>query len=290
MNTQMAYLLGMILGNGEIQRERTETKITIEIPYKNLKDDSNLDVAIYVNASLIDIKSVIEPLIGIRMIVENTKHATRLSFTKSNEDYLIREIMRFVNNGTHHSSMEMDSALFSITREEKRELLRGIADVTGHIRKSNIAYGDKTHHRVYIEVPKNWKMVIYISNLLKDLDIPVQTIDFGHPNFRDGNLSKYKSGNKNFWKKEHQIKIYANEFLPIGFNIKNKQKALEEYSEELLKNLSEEKTHKFYWEKSRRTRIKKVHPCEQDSELPQEIRGKHYDAWQDLAEDLGYGK
>ena len=36
MNVEMAYLLGMILGNGEIQRDNSETRITIDIPHKNL--------------------------------------------------------------------------------------------------------------------------------------------------------------------------------------------------------------------------------------------------------------
>lgn len=36
MNVEMAYLTGMILGNGEIQRGTRETTITIDIPYKNL--------------------------------------------------------------------------------------------------------------------------------------------------------------------------------------------------------------------------------------------------------------
>ena len=36
MNIEMAYLLGMILGNGEIQRDNTETRVTIDIPHKNL--------------------------------------------------------------------------------------------------------------------------------------------------------------------------------------------------------------------------------------------------------------
>ena len=62
MNGQMAYLIGMILGNGEIQRDNTSTTITIDIPYKKLQDDSNLDVSIYVAASLVDIRSNIEPL------------------------------------------------------------------------------------------------------------------------------------------------------------------------------------------------------------------------------------
>ena len=36
MNTEMAYLVGMVLGNGEIQYGPKETIITIDIPHKNL--------------------------------------------------------------------------------------------------------------------------------------------------------------------------------------------------------------------------------------------------------------
>ena len=132
--------------------------------------------------------------------------------------------------------------------------------------------------------------MIDIANLLKDIDIPIQSIDFGHPNFRDPNLVEYNKGNSLYWKKEHQIKIYANEFLTIGFNIKHKQEALKKYSEELSKYLSVQDTHRFYWEKPTRIRKKKIHPGESDKSLPVEIRGKHYDSWTNLAKDLGYGK
>ena len=111
--------------------------------------------------------------------------------------------------------------------------------MTGYIRKSNIAFGHDGWHRVYIEIPGNWQFVIDIANMLKKLDIPVQTIDFGHPNFRDSNLKKYEQGKPNYWKKEHQVKIWANEFLPIGFNILHKRRALERYAEELLEYLGE---------------------------------------------------
>lgn len=132
-------------------------------------------------------------------------------------------------------------------------------------------------------------MVIDIANMLRDVDIPVQTIDFGHPNFRDGQKTKYNNGKKNFWKKEHQVKIFANEFLPVGFNIKHKQDSLERYSEELLEVVDSNKTHKFYWEKEIRKRTKPLHPGENDPSLPPEIRGKHFDSWTELAKLLGYG-
>lgn len=293
MNVEMAYLIGMILGNGEIQRGKKETTITIDIPYKNLRTDDLKDVAIYVKASTVDIRSIIEPLIGHDLTITQSKHSTKMSFTKSNNEYVTRKLIRLIENGTHHSSMRMNPELFDITTDEKKALLRGIADVTGYIRKSNMAYGKGGAHRVYIEIPGNWYMVIDTANMLKAIDIPVQTIDFGHPNFRDGNLDKYNAGKPNFWKKEHQVKIYANEFLPVGFNIQHKQEALEKYSKELIESFDPvklSKTHKFYWEKVIRKRVKPHHPGENDPCLPEEIRGKHFDSWTDLAKVLGYGE
>lgn len=288
MNTQMAYLIGMILGNGEVQRRNDTTTITIELPHKNLIDDEDREVSIYVKSSLADIRNVVEPLIGNSFPIVQSKRATQISFTKSNEDYAIREIMRFIGNGVHHSTMTMNEELFRFTTDEKKELLRGIADVTGYIRRSNMAFGQDGCHRVYIEIPGNWQMVIDIANMLKVLDVPVQTIDFGHPNFRDSKAKKYYAGNPYYWKKEHQVKIWANEFLPIGFNIIHKQRALELYSEELLEFLDEEKTHKFYWEKPIRKHTKPYHPMESDESLPSCIRGQHFDSWTDLARELGY--
>lgn len=286
----MAYLLGMILGNGEIQRDNTETRITIDIPHKNLYTDDMKDVRVYVKASTVDMRSIIEPLIGHNLMVTQSKRSTVMSFVKSNDEYITREIMRFIGGGRHHSTMRMNTELFAITPDEKKSLLRGMADVTGYIRKSNIAYGQDGWHRVYIEIPGNWYMVIDIANMLKSIDVPVQTIDFGHPNFRDGEMKKYNQGKPYFWKKEHQVKIFANEFLPIGFNIKHKQEALEKYSEELLEFIDPAKTHKFYWEKPANRRTRPIHPHESDSSLPEEIRGQHFESWTDLARILGYGE
>lgn len=288
MNVEMAYLLGMILGNGEIQRGMTSTRVTIDIPHKNIQTDDGLDTAIYVQASLINIGDIIRPLIGTHVNHLQERRSTKIFFEKDNNEYVMREIIRFLGGGTRHHTMMLPNEVFSMTRDEKRSLLRGFADVTAYIRKSNIAYGHDGQHRVYIEIPSNWEMVIGIANLLKSLDIPIQTIDFGHPNFRDSKVTKYNEGNTGYWKKEHQVKIWANEFLPIGFNIKHKQQALIKYAEELLQIMDSETTHKFYWERSMRIKKKPYHPAESDASLPRIIRGQHFDSWTQLARILGY--
>ena len=288
MNNEMAYLLGMILGNGEIVREAKTTSVTIDIPHKNVRTDDGLDTSIYVQASLVNIEDVISPLVASKISHVTRKNLTQISFTKNNDEYVMREIIRLINGGTKHKTMSFSSEIFNFSRDNIISLLRGFADVTAYIRKSNIAFGNAKHHRVYIEIPGNWDMVISIANLLKSIDIPIQTIDFGHPNFRDSNLKKYNEGQIGYWKKEHQVKIWANEFLPIGFNIKHKQQALERYSNEILDVMSAEHTHLYYWQKTIHRKKKPIHPCENDISLPEEIRGLHFDSWTDLAKALGY--
>lgn len=295
MNTEMSYLLGMVCGNGEIKRAQNDTTISIEIPHKKLATENNNDVRIYVRASITDIRTIIEPLVGTGLSFAQQDNYSIISFVKPNSDYLMREILRFVGNAASHENIRVDNEVYSFSRDEKIAFLQGFSDVTGYIRRSNYFFKPYMH-RVYLEVPHNWYLVTDICNLLRDVDIPVQAIDWAHPNMRDGNLAKVNEGKPDFWKKEHQIKIWANEFLPIGFGVIHKKEALEQFSEELVSGLeAEEKnassiTHKFYWEGNGKNKIKPVHPSENDEFIPAEIRGTHYNSWKDIAVDLGYGE
>ena len=47
MNNEMAYLLGMIYGNGEINNAFGRTSISIEIPHKKLETEDFHNVKIY---------------------------------------------------------------------------------------------------------------------------------------------------------------------------------------------------------------------------------------------------
>lgn len=293
MNTEMAYLLGMITGNGEIQRGPNDTTIAIDIPHKKLETEFNNDVGIYVRASITDIRQILEPLIGASLSFIQNKNLTVISFSKPNEDYLIREILGFVGTATSSNNIRISPEVYSFTFDERKMFIKGFADVTAYIRRSNYFF-TPGKNRVYFEIPNNWYLVADFANLLKSVDIPVQTIDWAHPNMRDGNLKKYNGGKPDFWKKEHQIKVWANEYEPVGFAIIHKQQALDFFVEEqraLYEAQGKDprtETHRFYWESMRKDRVKPVHPCENDEFIPIEIRGKHYDSWKGIARDLGY--
>lgn len=289
----MAYLLGLICGNGEIKRGQTDTTISIEIPHKKLETEHNNDVRVYVKASIADIRNVLEPLIGTGINFTQQDNRSILSFTKANTNYLVREVLRLIGKASSHENIRVSDDVFDFSKDEKIYFLKGFADVTGYIRRSNYFF-DKYMHRVYLEVPHNWELVIDICNLLKDIDIPVQAIDWAHPNMRDGNLKKVNEGKPNFWKKEHQIKIWANEFEIIGFAVLHKKEALDLLSKELVEGIEAnnknayEFTHRYYWEGRDIGKTKPIHPGENDPFIPEIIRGKHYDSWKKIAADLGY--
>ena len=295
MNVEMAYLLGMITGNGEIQRGATDTTISIDIPHKKLETEFQHDVGIYVRASITDIREVLEPLLGTALSFTQNANVSMLSFRKPNEDYLMREILRYIGGATSSDNSRISPEVFDFSYDERKQFVKGFADVTGYIRRSNYAFTEP-NYRVYFEIPHNWGLVVDFCNLLKSIDIPVQAIDWAHPNMRDGNLTKYNQGKPDFWKKEHQIKVWALEYQPVGFVVLHKQEALNFFAEEQRRPYTMEgknpadRLHRYYWELTQRMREKPTHPGESDDFIPEEIRGKHYDSWTQIAKDLGYSQ
>lgn len=313
INAEFAYLLALVTGKGEIIRGNVQTDIIIEIPHKNLTIEG-MDARLSVKASLDDLRNILEPLIDTRIVSRQTKNKTFLKFTKNNEDFLIREINRLLGNMTSCKDFRIPQEIFNSPTDIKREFMIGISDVTAHIRSSNVAYGIPYHHRVYIEVPVNWFLVIDICNLLKDLDIPVHAVDWGHPNTRDPRLRDYNRGKINAWFREHQIKIFADEFEKIGFRIVHKMEALRNLANtnriewdryvnprisQARRPLSRKKWqnrlghlelehHKFYWERREITKPKASHPMENSNKIPQATRGMHFNSWKEICEALGY--
>lgn len=295
LNPDIAYLLGMIVGKGQIIRGNKETEIIMSIPHKNLEIEGE-NTQQSVKASLLDIVGRLKPLVGANMNWDTTKpNVAHINFSKPNGDYLIRTINAYFENKISWRDFRIPKEIFSASRDVKIEFLRGIADVTAHIRKSNLAYGIEYNHRVYVEIMTNWDLSIDIANLLKELDVPVQTIRFAHPNIVDSNLKRYNLGSKEFWNKEHQIKIWAEEFEKVGFNIDHKNKLLKKFADLNRKNwkkVNKDKSiseihHKFYWETREIEKKKPVHPEEKSSKLPSKVR-KHFDSWKDIARELGY--
>lgn len=297
MNIQLAYLMGMIIGNGKVVVGKTDTSVTISIPHRTQYADATTDVQTAVRDSISNMKKILQPIVGAQIIDKQSKGETKLLFYNENDNYVMSEIARLCNGEETCETMRIPECFFkSTSTDEIKSFLRGLADVTAHVRKSNYFISkENQQHRVFIEIPHNWFLVVDICNLLRKVDVPVQNIDWAHPNIRDGKLTKYNQGYPNFWKKEHQIKIFANEFMKIGFNSIHKKEGLEEMSNLLETTYMRQHhrpasnfTHRYYWEGQERINKKPHHPGENDPFIPEMIRGKHFNSWKEISAALGY--
>jgi len=295
LNPDIAYLLGMIVGKGQIVRGQQMTEVLIDIPHKNLTLE-NQNTQQSIKASLLDLIMRLRPLIGAELIVDaDNPRITHLRFEKQNQDYLVRTINEYLQLQRNYRSFRIPKEMYDASPDIRREFLKGFCDVTAHIRKSNAAFGQSWGHRVYIEVVDNWEVVADVANLLETLDVPVQTIRWGHPNFVDPSQKYYRQGVHNY--KEHQIKIWAEEFEKIGFTIEHKNQLLHTFAKinhEEHKKLGKSQTlsqehHRYFWQTRDTAKKTAPHPDEHLASIPSSLRGRHFNSWKEIAIELGYG-
>ena len=194
--------------------------------------------------------------------------------------------IKYLINETRFSyhDFQVPEPILESTVTNKREFIRGISDVTAYVRASNyyvLHAGQSKRYRAYIEVTqKNWRLPPQLCQLLQSVNVPVQNINYGHPDLRD---PKNKKGGR-FWAKGHQMKIFAEDFQKIGFYITHKEEALTELAESNKANFA--KSIPFCDGATSRKKTKPDHPDENDPTLPDEIRGKHFDGYKEICDCL----
>lgn len=282
LTPDISYLLGLITGRGEIQYTRDIKNIIIDFEYKALTSkaiNKVFDQKLHIQISLDSVVSRLQNMgINVQKDVSDKKITLVLKWEKDDITWLF---IKFLINGTRFSyhDFQIPEPIFDTTVTNKKEFLRGFSDVTAYVRNSN--RDQRGIHRVYIEISnKNWHIPPQLCQLLQSLDVAVQYIGYGHPNLRD---PKAKSTSVS-WAKEHQMKIYAEDFEKVGFYISHKNEALEELSEYNKTNFSN--SQKLCEGKSKRSSFKSVHKDETHEKLPTELQGKHFDGFKEICKCL----
>lgn len=290
IDEDMAYLFGLIVGRGVIRNSNGLKQIIISFPYKSLeaigiKKKFNQRDKILI--SLDNIVNRIGELIG-ELPKKIAGETTIDIILDSNKNTLLwRNIIAFTGKRKSYMDIEIHPKIFTVSEVIKKEFIRGIADVTAYARSGNVFIDGR--QRIYFEIHNaNWRLPVQLCTLLqgKPLYIPVQTIDWGHPNIRNGYAKEYNAGRKTAWSREHQLKIFADCFEKIGFRITHKN--------DILKEMADFNKTKYPNHESklcappkhiRRKKIK--HPEEKSDRLPEELKGKHFNAYWQVCKELG---
>ncbi len=282
-DADVAYLAGMIVARGTLTDGDHSKQLVIEFPFKSLeahgitKKYSQSDA---VELSVHRIKQRISKLLGTSLEAVISDSSCSLVAKYANDTMEWRNLRALFGDKLSYRSMRIPALVMSSPDSTIAiEFIRGFADVAGFIRQSNNYYDGK--NRVYLEVNnKNWIVPLQLCALLQGrLSASVQMIQWGHPNTRTPNDPTNKS-----WAKEHQVKVFAAEFLKVGFYAPHKQEILEELANSIDQRQNINMCNPYC---KRKPRLKPDHPGENDARLPSALKGKHHDSYWEICLALG---
>jgi len=212
-----------------------------------------------------------------------------LDFSKALDEFAW--LLKQAAGATNFSNFHLPEFFKSSPRFLSLEFLNGVLDATGYPNAGNWLNRDGAsghgRMRVYIQIVRNWHLTAELDEFIRqNLELPVQTIDWGHPNIRDSKLQDYRANRHSSWSREHQIKFFPEYFDELCFKLTHKQQL---FAELLAHNVKCEFPQDHGWfppSKISDSSRKAIHPSETDPRLPLPVR-RHFDAFWQLSLALG---
>jgi hypothetical protein len=288
LDLDTSYLLGLIVIRGRLVETGGDHRIVIAFPSKNLLATGvslKFDQKKHLRLGANQIRDRLSELLATDIQVKESGKDVEFVVRFLGSNMIWRNLRYLLGAAKSYKDFTVPQSVMDGPEPVKIEFMRGVADAGGFIRDSNNYMGKK--RRVYLEVNNaNWVLPIQLCNILQTgLAVPVQLIQWGHPNTRTPTVTKGTS-----WAKEHQIKVFAEHFLKVGFYIDYKQRILEEFATADAQINGALPPFCNPNPKLRRVDKKPKHPGETSNYIPPVIRGKHFNAYWQICLALGCGQ
>jgi hypothetical protein len=224
--------------------------------------------------------------------ISGNKAMTLLLVNFSSNPDLFKKICNAFLPEQSFDSFHIPELIHNASHSEKVEFINGLLDTSGFANAGGWLNRDgQNNHgrmRAYFQIVRNWHMPVEIDNFLrKQFNLPTHTIDWGHPNIRDGNLVEfYGDGKSASWSREHQIKFFPEYYGLFKFRISSKQSLFQEL---LSHNQQAGFTRNEDWFPPGAFSINQVkarHPGENDPRIPLPAR-RHINAFWQLNLHMG---
>ena len=311
----LGYLLGLMLGRGRILS--SQRRLLIEFPHKNplvagialcdacgwlatgqqnlrcknpacRKSVAETARPLYeqTKSTKVSIENVIAPLIAAvipcNYRIGSGTYSTHLVIDFPSSSVHWQQLNNDLGTGKSHHDFLLPARLSKSSDSVKREFINGLLDTAGFVNAGSWMPRDgRNGHgrmRLYFQVVRNWSFVVQIDNFLRrEFDIPVQTIDWGHPNIRSAGGSEQATSSVS---REHQIKIFPEYMQQFQFRVTCKQKLFQELTSH---NLRVGFDRKEDWFPPRPLSVRDVvpqHPAEDDPRIPRAVRRHFNKSWQ----------
>ena len=212
MNTDKAYIMGLVVGGGCFSSNHKS--FSIKLPYRQWGDyDKNPE-----RAGMIanDILKVVKPLM-------NVEYKLDVSYTPGKEwnivchgdtTDLIRDLQSFRIEPTSdlHKTADLQYLIASLSDTNmKKRFIAGVADTIGSMAPSHRRFTDDVQIVSFEISGFNYKYVCQLCNLLYQLGCVPDQILWQHPNMQSGTDSYYK-----YWKKGNKLRVTLDSFSTFG--------------------------------------------------------------------------
>lgn len=271
MDTDKAYLLGLIIGGGVFGN--AEDVFSIRLPYKKWGSYlANPQRAGEIAGDILrKVGQMFRAVYNLSVQYETTPGGTWIILCEGDTTLVKNDLVHYgiVCEGELRGNVDISQVVLDLVDDNlKRRFIAGLADTIGSMAKSQRRFTDE-HQIISFEIKGyNFKFVCDLCRLLYSINCVPDQINWNHPNIHCTNDPYYAQWNKGF-----KLRILLDQYAQFGaFAFRTKAETSNEN-----RRLQRE-THEAEICETREIHItpSTVHPAENDIRLPQVIRGGHY--------------
>jgi len=283
IDSDVAYLAGLIIARGTLEGS-PQRRLIVEFPYSSLRATGvalSFDQEHSIRLGLNDIRERMAELLDTD--IQIVRHTSKIDFvvTFIRNNMIWRNILLLTDGATSFPHFTVPTVFFDpeLPTDYTLQFIRGYGDAAGNVRKSNLYVDGR--HRVRLDVlnySTNWELPVSICRLLQDrLEIPIHLISWGHPNL-----------GRDF--REHQINIFAEVYLGIGFSFDHKQRILEELAAINAKRVPYVEPRPCPGVRAAHGKKPKNDEESNSGRLDPRLVGEHFDGYWEICKRLGCNK
>jgi len=270
MNTDKAYLLGLIIGGGVFGN--AEDVFRIRLPFK--KWGSYLENPKRAGQISQDILNVVSPMFrttyGLIVSFEATENIWNI-LCDGDTAMLKDDLSQYgiACEGEVRANVDIGKIVDELVDDNfKRRFIAGLADTIGSMAKSQRRF-DENHQILSLEIKGfNFNFICDLCRLLYCINCIPDQVNWNHPNIHCTNNPYYSQWNKGF-----KLRILLDQYVRFGaFAFRTKAKS----SNENRSLQQQTNTAERCEEREIIVTPSSIHPAENDARLPEHIRGGHY--------------
>lgn len=272
MNTDKAYLIGLIVGGGIFGNAEDVFKIRLPFNKWGSYTDNPARAGRIAQDILVKVGNAFRAIYGLTVQYETTAGGLWVILCEGDIAALKQDLQQYGISceGTVWNDFHFDQIVQSLVDSNlKRRFIAGLADTIGSTAKSHRRFNEE-HQILSFEIRGyDFSKVCSLCNLLYEINCIPDQINWNHPNIHCTDNPYYKQWNKGF-----KLRVLLDQYAHFGaFAFRTKAE-----SSQINRTLQRQEHKAIRCEE--RTMIhcspSCVHPAEQSRVLPPCIRGGHY--------------